>query len=52
MRKTLSWKHISKDRKQWMHNGMVKTAGGMLLEPYIAYDKRNTEFMNEDNDDE
>lgn len=56
MRNTRSWKHVRRDRKQYMFNGMAKSRGweydmvdGVVyqyteMEP-VNRNKRNTPFM-------
>ena len=47
MRKTRSWKHNRKDRKQYMVDGKCKVfyeGWGVILEP-VNTEKRNTPFM-------
>lgn len=56
MRKTNNWKHNGKNKKQWLHNGMVRIDGFYQI-PYTAtegYWKRQSPFMDLsdiDNDD-
>ena len=55
MRKTRSWKHNRKDRKQFVHDGMVLVGDGWYMTPItntIGYYKRHTDFMFDDLDAE
>lgn len=47
MRKTLNWKHNSKEKKQYLHNGKIWLAdGGMAyLTETAGYWKRQSPFM-------
>lgn len=50
-RKTLSWKHNRKDRKQYIHDGKVWIDNWYMI-PFVRYDKHDTPFMHEDMDPE